>query len=302
MSAKYAHGALIPECSLMRRLDSYDADVGMQLSLVVPAYNERERLSPTLELLSAHLARSGHHDAEVIVVDDGSTDGTADLVRERALRWPDLRLIQLPTNQGKGAAVRAGILASRGDVVGFADADLSAPIEQLELLLDDLKDAEIAILSRALPGTRIERRQSRPREAMGKLYGLLAQLLVIRGVPDAQCGLKVYRGALGRELFAQVRESGVLFDTEVLAMAAQRGVRISQRPALWRHDPNSRLRFGLWGSLDIAVALLRIKLRHSILMAVPVTGPVRSHERQPSWAAVGAHEARRSLPSSSRFS
>lgn len=262
--------------------------MGTQLSLVVPAFNERARLAPTLELLAAHLARAGHHDAEVIVVDDGSTDGTADLVRERAKVWPALRLIQLAKNQGKGAAVRAGILASRGEVVAFADADLSAPIEQLELLLDDLKDAEIAILSRALPGTRIERHQSRPRETMGKLYGLLAQILVIRGVPDAQCGLKAYRGSLARELFAQVRESGVLFDTEVLAMAAQRGARVSQRPALWRHDPNSRLRFGLWGSLDIAVALVRIKLRHSIVLAVRVTGPVRSHERQPSWAAVRA--------------
>lgn len=255
----------------------------MQLSLVIPAFNERQRLSRSLELLSAHLARAGHRDTEVIVVDDGSSDGTADLVREWGVRWPALQLIQLPTNRGKGAAVRAGILASHGDVVGFADADLSAPIEQLELLLDDLKDADIAILSRALPGTRLERRQSRPREAMGKLYALLAQLLVIRGVPDAQCGLKVYRGALGRELFANARESGVLFDTEILAMAAQRNVRISQRPALWRHDPNSRLHFGLWGSLGVALALLRLKRRHRILLAVRATGPVRSYERSPAY-------------------
>src|SRR6266511_2147769 len=274
----------------------------MRLSLVVPAYNERARLAPTLELLSAHLARSGHHDAEVIVVDDGSTDGTADLVRDWARRWPALRLIQLATNQGKGAAVRAGILASRGDVVGFADADLSAPIEQLELLLHDLEDVEIAILSRALPGARIERHQSRARETMGKLYGLLAELLVIRGVPDAQCGLKVYRGALGRDLFAQVRESGVLFDTEVLAMAALRGIRISQRPALWRHDPDSRLRFGLRGSLGIALTLLRLKLRHSILLAVRVSGPVRSYQPQPSWAATRVPETGRSLPAPSRLS
>lgn len=253
-----------------------------QLSLVIPAWNERGRLSRSLELLSAHLARTGHRDTEVIVVDDGSTDGTADLVREWATRWPALRLIQLPGNQGKGAAVRAGILASHGEVVGFADADLSAPIEQLELLLGDLDDSEIAILSRALPGTRLERRQSGPRELMGKLYALLAQLLVIRGVPDAQCGLKVYRGALGRELFARSKESGVLFDTEILALAAQRGVRISQRPALWRHDPDSRLHFGLVGSAGIAFALLRLKLRHRILFAVRTTGPVRSYERSPA--------------------
>lgn len=263
----------------MHRADSYDAEVGMQLSIVIPAYNEYERLSRSLELVSAHLARAGHRDAEVIVVDDGSTDGTASLVREWSVRWPALRLIQLPANQGKGAAVRAGILASRGEIVGFADADLSAPIEQLELLLGDLEDAEIAILSRALPGTRLERRQSRPRETMGKLYGFLAQLLVLRGVPDPQCGLKLYRGALGRQLFAGSTESGVLFDTEVLAMATQRGARISQRPALWRHDPDSRLHFGLGGSIGVALSLLRLKMRHRIVLALRATGPVRSYER-----------------------
>lgn len=255
----------------------------VQLSIVIPAYNERDRLARSLDTLYAHLARSGHRDAEVIVVDDGSTDTTADLVREWGVRWPALRLVQLPANQGKGAAVRAGVGTSRGEVVAFTDADLSAPIEQLELLLGDLADAEVAILSRALPGTRLERRQSRPREAMGKLYALLAQLLVIRGVPDAQCGLKAYRGALGRELFAGARESGVLFDTEILAMAARRGLRISQRPALWRHDPASRLRFGLGASIGIALGLLRLKLRHRLVFAVRAVGPIRSSERSPAY-------------------
>jgi dolichyl-phosphate beta-glucosyltransferase len=253
------------------------------LSIVIPAFNERERLGRSLELLSAHLARFAHPDTEVIVVDDGSTDGTADLVREWCARWRSVRLIELPTNRGKGAAVRAGILASHGEIVAFADADLSAPIEQLDLLLADLDDADIAILSRALPGTRLERRQSRPRETMGKLYALLAQLLVIRGVPDAQCGLKAYRGEIGRELFALTRETGVLFDTEVLAIAAKRHLRISQRPALWRHDPGSRLRFGLAGSIAVAVALLRLKLRHGLVFAVRAAGPIRSYERSSAY-------------------
>jgi glycosyltransferase involved in cell wall biosynthesis len=186
-------------------------------------------------------------------------------------------------NQGKGAAVRAGVRETRGDVIAFADADLSAPIEQLELLLADLDDADIAILSRALPGTRLERRQSRPRETMGKLYALLAQVLVIAGVPDAQCGLKAYRGPIGRELFGQARESGVLFDTEVLALAAKRRLRISQRPALWRHDPASRLHFGVSGSIGIAVALLRLKVRHRIFLAVRAAGPIRSSVRSPAY-------------------
>lgn len=254
-----------------------------QLTIVVPAYNESGRLGRSLDLISAHLARFAHRDTEVIVVDDGSTDGTPELVREWCARWPALRLIQLPTNRGKGAAVRAGVLASHGDVIAFADADLSAPIEQLELLLADLDDADIAILSRALRGTRLERRQSRPRESMGKLYALLVQLLVISGVPDAQCGLKAFRGSIGRELFARAEENGVVFDTEVLAIAAKRRLRISQRPALWRHDPASRLRFGLGGSLGVAIALLRVKVRHGIFLAVRAVGPVRSYERSSAY-------------------
>ena len=263
------------------------------LSVVIPAYNESGRLERSLELLSAHLARFGHRASEVIIVDDGSSDTTPDLVRDWSERWQALRLIQFPENRGKGAAVRAGVLASRGEIVAFTDADLSAPIEQLELLVGDLEDAEIAILSRALPGTRLERRQTPAREAMGKLYALLARMLVIRGVPDAQCGLKAYRGPLARELFAEVRETGVLFDTEVLAIAARRGLRIGQRPALWKHDPASRLRFGLGGSIGIALALLRIKLRHRMLLPIRVIGPVRSYERSPAYPqAVPAREAR----------
>jgi len=254
----------------------------MQLSLVIPAYNERQRLPVSLALIAAHFARSTPRETEVIVVDDGSTDGTRELVSEWVDSWAALRVIELPCNRGKGAAVRAGVLASRGDLVGFVDADLATPIEQLELLLADIADADIALVSRALPGSRLERRQSRPRETMGKLYALLAQLLVVRGIPDAQCGLKLYRGALARDLFARAGESGVLFDTEILAMAAKRGLRISQRPALWRHDPASRLRFGLAGSIGIAVALLRVKARHRLLLPANARGPIRSSERSPA--------------------
>src|SRR5258705_11543477 len=105
----------------------------MHLSIVIPAYNEYERLSRSLEILSAHLARSGHRDAEVIVVDDGSADATADLVRDWSVRWPALTLVQLPKNQGKGAALRPGIPATHGDGVAVADAGLSAPIQPVRL-------------------------------------------------------------------------------------------------------------------------------------------------------------------------
>jgi dolichyl-phosphate beta-glucosyltransferase len=252
------------------------------LSIIVPAFNEADRLPRSLDLIRRYLADSGLW-GEVIVVDDGSSDATADLVRKTQVRWPALRLIQHPANRGKGAAVRTGVLASRGDFVAFADADLSAPIDQLDLLMADLDDAEVAIVSRAMPEARLERRQSRGREAMGKLYAALAQALLLRGVGDAQCGLKLYRGEVAREVFAAVGETGILFDTEALVIAARSGSRISQRPAIWRHDPASRIRFDLQRAFGVGLALLRIKLRHRVVLPVSAVGPIRFAEQSPAY-------------------
>lgn len=243
------------------------------LCLVVPAYNEEQRLPASLEAIRRHFEADART-VEVMVVDDGSTDGTADVVRERAAQWPSLRLLPLPRNRGKGAAVRTGILASRGEHVAFADADLSAPIGQLSALLCDLSGSEVAIVSRALPGARLVRRQSPVREAAGKTYAVLAQALLLRGVPDAHCGLKAYRGDVARSVFDRVSEDGVLFDIEALLIATLMGARISQRPALWSHDPRSRIRFGPQSALRVAVALARLKARHRIAWPPRVRGPV----------------------------
>lgn len=171
-------------------------------------------------------------------------------------------------------------MASRGKYVAFADADLSAPIEQLDALLQDLADAEIAILSRALPGARLLRRQSRARETLGKLYAAVAQLTLLGGVPDAHRGLKVFRGDFGRALFRHVREDGVLFDIEALVVATQRGGRISQRAATWSHHPHSRLRFDVWRTFEVALGILRLKLRHRVLLPLRAAGPVRATPRR----------------------
>jgi dolichyl-phosphate beta-glucosyltransferase len=249
-----------------------------RLTLVIPAYNEQGRLERSLSLVREHLSRIAP-DAEVIVVDDGSRDGTAELVRARIASWPGLRLLRHERNRGKGAAVRTGVLASSGDLVAFADADLSAPIEQLDLLIADLADADIAIVSRALRGTRLLHRQSLAREGMGKFYAVLTRLLVLRGVPDPQCGLKLYRGDLARAIFAKVQDDVVVFDTEALLLATRMGARISQRPAVWQHDDGSRLRFGLRSALAVGVALLAMKVRYPSLLPAKAVGPVRDAVR-----------------------
>ena len=244
------------------------------LSLVIPAYNEQTRLPRALDVIRRYVARTDA-DWEVIVVDDGSTDGTADIVRDYSLRWPKVRLIRQPQNLGKGAAVKAGIEASRAPIVGFSDADLAAPIEQIDLLLDDLADSEIAIVSRALPGATLGARQSAVREAMGKMFSRLTAAMVLRGVPDAQCGLKLFRAQAARDVFTRVTEDGITFDTEALLVATQQGFRISQRPAVWNHDPDSRIRFSLAMALDVALALFRLKLKHRIVWPLTAVGYTR---------------------------
>lgn len=245
-----------------------------KLSIVIPAFNERHRLPRALDTIRRHVA-SADVDWEVIVVDDGSTDGTADIVREYAVRWPTVRLIKQDRNRGKGAAVKAGIEASRASIVGFTDADLAAPIEQIGLLLEDLADCEVAIVSRALPGASLGARQSLARQAMGKMYARLMSAMILRGVPDAQCGLKLFRCGAAREVFGQVAEDGITFDTEALLVATQRGFRISQRPAVWNHDPDSRIRFSASMVVDVAMALVRLKLRHRVVWPPRAIGPTR---------------------------
>jgi dolichyl-phosphate beta-glucosyltransferase len=249
------------------------------LSIVIPALNERRRLPRALELIRRHMT-ARDLDWEVIVVDDGSTDGTADFVRQCAVEWHALRLVQLPRNRGKGAAVKAGIDVSLAPIVGFTDADLAAPIEQLDLLMADLADSEIAIVSRALPGARLGRRQSFAREAMGRAYSRLTEALVLRGIRDAQCGLKLYRRHAARSIFPDVVEDGITFDTEALLVATQRGYRISQRPATWNHDPDSRIRSSVPMAVDVAMAILRLKLRHRVVWPRRAIGPVHAAAEQ----------------------
>lgn len=258
----------------MRSAALPDGVISVELSLVIPAYNERKRLPRSLPAIREYAQRAGRR-LEVIVVDDGSSDGTAELIREVANEWPAVRLVSLRRNSGKGAAVRTGFARSSGEIVAFCDADLSAPIDQLDGLIEDLGDADVALLSRGLPGARLERRQSVLRETLGKLYSVVARLVLLRGVPDAHCGLKAYRGGIGRVVFREVVENGILFDIEALVILALRGGRISQRPAVWSHDPGSRIRLGLSSAWAVVVGLARIKLRHRVLWPIRAHGPIK---------------------------
>ncbi len=212
-----------------------------ELSVIIPAYNEQERLPRTLARIRAYL-QARHPHAEVIVVDDGSSDGTAQVVREWQGQFPGLRLVANERNRGKGYSVRHGMLEARGRIALFTDADLSAPIEDAEKLLGALDGAEIAIGSRAVDRSLIEVHQSRLRELAGILFNKLVQLFTGVRFLDTQCGFKAFVLPRARILFEQQRIEDFGFDPEILFLARRHGLRAVEIPVHWSHDPATRVR------------------------------------------------------------
>jgi dolichyl-phosphate beta-glucosyltransferase len=210
------------------------------LTIIVPAYNEAKRLGPTLDRILGWLDGRGIT-AEVLVVDDGSQDGTAELVAARAASDPRLVALRYPGNRGKGFAVGFGVERSRGELVLFTDADLSTPIEYFDKLERALQGADVAIASRALPESRIPKRQPFYREGMGRIFNLLVRSLVLGGIHDTQCGFKLFRGEIARDLFRRRRLDGFSFDVEILYLARRAGVRIVEVPVEWFNDEATRV-------------------------------------------------------------
>lgn len=225
------------------------------LSLVMPAFNEADRISAALTKVDAYLS-SLRRPYEILVVDDGSTDSTVEKVRKCAASCDELRLISYGANRGKGYAVRQGVLASRGEYVAFSDADLSAPIEELSKLFIALnRGFDIAIGSRALRQSELTLRQPLYRELGGKALNLVIRLFAVPGIRDTQCGLKLFRREVAREIFGRCFVDGWAFDVETLYLARRMGYDVAETPIRWAHAEGSKvrpLRAGLQVLRDIA--------------------------------------------------
>jgi dolichyl-phosphate beta-glucosyltransferase len=209
------------------------------LSLIIPALNEEKRLPASLAQLRTYLAGCDYG-AEVIVVDNGSTDGTAEVVHEASARWPELRLLQT-RQRGKGLAVREGLLAARGTYSFYCDADFSMPIEEIARFLPpQLTDVELAIGIREGPGAR---RVGEPlhRHLMGRAYNALVRRFALPGIQDSQCGFKCVRADLGRQLATLLTINGWGFDVELLTIARLWGCHIVEVPIDWYYAPSSRI-------------------------------------------------------------
>lgn len=257
--------------ALSQRDDAAHGSTGAQprqpssLSIIIPAYNEAERLPRYLpDVIRFCGALPGR--TEILVVDDGSRDGTADYVREMAAGSPLVRLISFEMNRGKGAAVRHGVLEAAGDYILFADADGATPITEAGRLLQSAeRGAEVVIASRGIDNRDVERTVMR--RFFGAVFCRLTNLLALPGIMDTQCGFKLFRRSVARRLFSQMIEEGWAFDVEVLFLAQKFGFSIVEVPVRWREVEGSKIR-PLRDAIRILVAVLRIRRRDAGLMRV----------------------------------
>jgi dolichyl-phosphate beta-glucosyltransferase len=229
--------------------------------VVIPAFNEAQRLPPYLASIRGYLRKWFADDHEVIVVDDGSSDGTAEVVKSLGSDWPQLRVISLSENQGKGAAVRAGMLAARGEVLLFADADGATPIEEERRLRAAIDaGADVAVGSRLLAARGVIRRRKWTRAITGRLFACAARRIVPVSVRDTQCGFKMFRRAAGKRLLAASQERGYLLDLELLLLADRFGYWVAEAPVNWSEQPGSKLNLARqWKT--IAAGLWRLRRR-----------------------------------------
>ena len=231
-----------------------------RLSVVIPAYNEEQRLPGTIEQIERYLDGRGVT-YELILVDDGSADGTRQVMDEAAARNPRVRVEALPSNRGKGRALAAGVAVARGEEVLVTDADLSTPIEELEKLEAALKaGAGVSIASRSVKGSRIEVPQPIYRVLMGKAFNLIVQIALLPGIWDTQCGFKLFRADVAHPVFAALTTDGFGYDPEVLYLAKRRGVRIAEVPVVWRNSAPTKV-MAIRSSLDMFKHVVRVRFK-----------------------------------------
>jgi dolichyl-phosphate beta-glucosyltransferase len=213
------------------------------ISIVIPAYNESARIGKALGEV-VRVVRERTWQAEVLVVNDGSTDSTASLVQDFARLHPEVRLLNNPKNRGKGFSVRHGVLNAVGEIVMFTDADLSAPMEEAERLFDALhQGADIAIGSRWLQRERQTHQQPLYRQFFGRCFNAITRLIMGLPFADTQCGFKAFRRPVAQTIFQLQRIERWGFDPELLFIALKRGYKIQEVPVTWGHDERSRLSY-----------------------------------------------------------
>jgi len=235
----------------------------MKLSIIIPAFNEENRLPDTLREAHAWLTAHIGDTFEILLVDDGSSDATCDKVRELMGDMPELKLLRQPANRGKGAAVRRGMLQASGDIRLFMDADHSTHINEVEKVLPAIHaGADVVVASRQHPESDIPQRQSWLREHMGMVFNLLMRAMVGLNMQDTQCGFKAFTAKAAEAVFSRQKLDGFSFDVEILFLAHRQGLRTVEIPVRWVNEANSKVRM-LLDPIRMFADLIRIRWLHN---------------------------------------
>jgi dolichyl-phosphate beta-glucosyltransferase len=228
------------------------------LSVIIPAFNEEKRLPKTLEKIDNYLKNQSYQ-YEILVVNDGSRDGTAKIVRDLESKIKNLRLIDNKENRGKGYVVRQGMLAAQGIFRLFTDADNSTSIEQVEKMFPYFEEGyDIVIGSRRVKGAILDPPQPFYRQILGEIFAFLTHILIgTWEIKDSQCGFKGFTKKVVQDVFPRCRIDRFAFDPEILIVARKRGYKIKEMPVLWRNDPESKVKFN--SMVKMAIDLLKIR-------------------------------------------
>lgn len=224
----------------------------MKLSVIIPAYNEEKRLKKTLDSVCRYLTGQ-NYESEVIVVDDGSVDSTV----TTAKTWPQVKILKHQYNQGKGAAVRTGMMAATGDYRLFMDADNSTTIDHLPPFLNAAINADVVIASRRLPQSKITTPQPWHREFLGACFRFLVRMLVTLEVSDSQAGFKLFSARAAEEVFKKQTIDRWAFDVEIIVIAKRLGLIVRELPIVWQNDRDSKVR--LRGMLNMLREVLVVR-------------------------------------------
>lgn len=228
------------------------------ISVVIPAFNEEDRIGATIQKIYDYLKEKSET-FEIIVVDDGSSDNTVDVVRNASERIKNIKVLSNGSNKGKGFSVRNGILNSTCSLVLISDADLSTPIEEIEKFFPWIDSGyDIVIGSRGLEESEILKKQPWYRQSMGKTFNEMVKILVLNDFDDTQCGFKIFKSDAAKRVFSLSKIDGFAFDVEILFIAKKMGFRTKEVPVRWINSPQSRVKI-MRDPLKMFLDLFRIR-------------------------------------------
>jgi len=231
------------------------------LSVIIPAYNEELRIKGTLDIVIEYF-KNKNYETEIFIVDDGSKDKTVEIIQEYSKKNPMVSLLQNPGNQGKGAAVKRGMMNAQGKYLLFSDADLSAPISDTDRLIPYLEQGyDIAIGSRNIKDENVKVVAVPKRMVMGRVFHLIVQSLILPGYKDTQCGFKLFKNDVAKHLFSLQKIDRFSFDVEILYLAKRHGYKVKEVAVNWTHVDNSRVSL-LRDPLNMFKDILQIKRLH----------------------------------------